>query len=175
MRYSGIVINKLLGMPSNPQPSQFYLIETGGTTRLYLSDSKANLIPLGSFDELNLALTDATELADADEHNVYNNKGATTEIPILLPVPEKNLEYEFVVLDVNGIVVGSLAGEDIYLGNTSADYVTSDEIGSFLRLRAINGTWVAREITGLWNLGDGDIISYGGVPITSFGTVIYKS
>jgi hypothetical protein len=174
MRYSGIVINKLLGLPDNPEPSQFYLVETGGITRLYLSDSKANLIPL-SIDELNIVIDDATALLAADQHNVYNNKHATSEIPALLPTPNKGLEYEFVVLDTNGLVAGSADGSTIYLGTNSGNYATSNAVGSFLRLRAIDGVWIAREITGDWNLVDGNIISYEGIPITAFGEVMYKS
>lgn len=45
-RYSGTVIELVTALPSTPQPNQFYLVESGGVTELYLSDSKANLILL---------------------------------------------------------------------------------------------------------------------------------
>jgi hypothetical protein len=45
-RYSGTVIERVTAVPSNPNPNQFYLVETDGITSLYLSDSKANLVKL---------------------------------------------------------------------------------------------------------------------------------
>lgn len=38
-RLSSVKIEQVIGLPSEPQPNQFYLVESGGTVQLYLSDS----------------------------------------------------------------------------------------------------------------------------------------
>ena len=48
MRYSGVKIEKLTGLPSNPNPNQFYLLEINGIIELYLSSTSSELVLLGT-------------------------------------------------------------------------------------------------------------------------------
>lgn len=62
MKFSSVKIERLLGVPTNPQPNQFYLVEYAGQTEFYLSNSKGELFLLnstagGGMDQLSDDLT----------------------------------------------------------------------------------------------------------------------
>lgn len=74
MIFSGVKIEKLLGIPDIPNPGQFYLVETDALTQFYLSDSKAQL------HLLNVVVSDDAYGSDWD--------GVTDE------APSKNAIYD---------------------------------------------------------------------------------
>jgi hypothetical protein len=180
MIFNGVKIEKLLGLPVSTRPNQFYLIETkDGAVEFYLSDSTGTLHLLneGFTGEIDVNVKDSIGVFPVDDTNVFNNDGATVEVALALPLDADGLEFSFVVLDNSGIVVGLPPGESGYLGDTpipSGGTVNSTSIGSFLCLRSLEGKWVARYMTGVWNTSDLQLITFNGIPVTFMGEILYE-
>jgi hypothetical protein len=148
MIFNGVKIEKLLGLPVSTRPNQFYLIETkDGAVEFYLSDSTGTLHLLneGFTGEIDVNVKDSIGVFPVDDTNVFNNDGATVEVALALPLDADGLEFSFVVLD-----------------------------NSFLCLRSLEGKWVARYMTGVWNTSDLQLITFNGIPVTFMGEILYE-
>ena len=89
MRLSSGKINNLLGVPSNPEPGEFYLIEYSGITQLYFSNTSSELILLNEY---------ATNVTVGDGEIVFGGAGNT-----LLSDPD--FTFASGVLSVDSVLV----------------------------------------------------------------------
>lgn len=158
MIFNGVKIEKLLGMPTTTQPNQFYLIEGADVpTQLYLSDSDGvlHLLNEGFIAGLNINQTVSITLDDTGLNNVYYSIGAAGTVTITLPEAIDGLEYSFAVLSETGLTISVPPDTDVYIGDQLVDscaVISSTVKGSFLCLRAVGSTWIARYLTGQWNI-----------------------
>lgn len=156
LTFSDIKIEKLLSLPDNPVANRFYLVETGGTTKLYLSDSKSNLhlLNTGFVAEKNVNKTDDYSIDTIENRTVFNDAGATKSITFYLPCIVDEQEFSFSVLE-STVRVATTCAEQLYLGDVLIDtneIIESSYPGSFVIFRAIEGKWVARYVTGQWDV-----------------------
>lgn len=175
LTFSDVKIEKLLGLPKEAIPNRFYLVETGGTTEFYLSDSKGNLHLLneGYHRELNINIVSDYNVLATDDRMVFNNIGAGQTVIFYLPIIEDNLEFSFFV-HTDDMRISATGGETMYLGDApvaSNEVLTSTYTGSFICIRAINGMWVARYMTGQWDI---ELITYidGGSETSEYTQII---
>lgn len=156
LRFSDVKIEKLLGLPTVTNPNQFYLIETNGTIEFYLSDSNGNLHLLNSgfVEDRNLNKILDYAISTTDKNAVFNEKNASGVVTFYLPCATDGLEFAFSVHE-GGIRVSAPCIEEMYVGTAvvaTNEIIESTYIGSFIRLRAIEGIWVARYLTGQWDI-----------------------
>lgn len=156
LTFSDVKIEKQLGIPEIVVPNRFYLIETGGTVRFYLSDSKGTLHLLneGYIKDINVNKTSDYSVEIVDENTVFHTINSGNPVMFYLPPPEENFQLSF--FTHNDIVRVSTTGpEQVYLGDVLVDIneaIESAYPGSFICLRAIDGYWVARYLTGQWDV-----------------------
>lgn len=84
---------------------------------------------------------------------VFNNSGAGGSVAFNLPTAAAGLVYCFAVITAQNVVVTASAGDVIYLGSTAssvAGTATSNTIGSFLYLVAIDATNWLGILSGVW-------------------------
>lgn len=88
-----------------------------------------------------------------------NNLGASVMAEYGLPGAAAGLEYEFTVIDADGIKIVPNTGDGIYIDSSYADagssqYISSTTVGSALRVVAISSTvWIVTSYTGTWAVG----------------------
>lgn len=184
LRFSSAKVEKLIGLPTTVKPNQYYLVEFSNSIQLYLSDSKGNLWPLinsGTTNGANINKIIDYIVNQLEIGSVYENSGALTKVTFTLPdiaTASNNEEYSFATIDSRLRVV-STGGARIYMGDvfTGIDgAIESGALGSFVCLRAIAGNWVARYLTGQWDLlslnelvYNGDPLVYNGTPLNYYG------
>ena len=92
----------------------------------------------------------------AESRRLFTNEGATAENHHDLPSAVKDLEYTFVVQDVDGMQINAATGDTIRLAglvSIAAGLIESVTIGSSVTLVAINATeWIATSIVGVWDV-----------------------
>lgn len=181
-RFASSKIEKLIGLPTDVKPNQYYLTEFSGYIQLWLSDTKGNLWPLintGVSNNANINKIAYYVINQLEFGSVYENFGATTKVEIVLPNiadVSDNEEYSFAITDLDGIRILAWGGAKIYLGDEDSlvdGAVESVSVGSFLCLRAVAGNWIARYLTGEWNITDLSLLTHEGVPVTYNGQFIY--
>lgn len=88
---------------------------------------------------------------------LHSNSSATSLAIQNLPAASAGLEFEYYVLDADGIKLVALAGDDIRVIDkvtATGGYIQSTTIGSSVRLVAVdNTTWFALPIQGVWTDG----------------------
>lgn len=154
--FSDVKIEKLLDFPSETLHNRFYLIETGGTVRFYLSDSKGNLHLLneGYSKDINITKTTDYNVLVEEDKAVFSNTGASGDVTFYLPILQEELEFSFHVR-ANTVRVSAVGAEPLYVGDelvASNQVIESAYVGSFICFRAIEGNWVARYLTGQWDV-----------------------
>jgi hypothetical protein len=182
LRFSSSKVEKLLGIPTDIQSNQYYLVESSGFIQLYLSDSKGNLWPLigtGITNGANINKTADYIISQLEFGSVYEINGATGQVNFMLPDIANvtdNEEYSFAVTESTGMLVAASGGAVIYMGDIATGAngaIESAAEGSFVNLRAIAGNWVARYLTGQWDLLDYSALTYDGAYLTYDGNQLY--
>lgn len=174
MRFSGVKIEKLLGMPTTILPNQFYLIETGGGTRFYISDTKSKLHLLNeSPSTIYDGPTGTIILLSTDSGSIITDDNIPSVKNVYLPEALDGVEFEFWVVYGNGLRLYTNDGvELIKIGTAHQDKLKSVTDGSALRLYSYNGHWLARSLVGDWETEE--IVMYLGDTVTYLGdTVTY--
>jgi hypothetical protein len=91
-------------------------------------------------------------LTAAESRKVFTNEGIAEKNFHTLPAAAADIEYRFIVQDVDGMRIVAGTGDTIRLAavvSIAAGFVESTTIGDVLRLVAINATeWIAVEIIG---------------------------
>lgn len=173
MRYSDVKVEKLLAFPKEPQPNQFYLIETRGITRFYLSDTFARLHLLNETPALVIKDVNGLTLVPLDSGSIITDKASIGYQEITLPTATLPMDFEFWCFHGNGIRVStSVEGELIYFEALSGPTIESTTPVSTIKLASYEGHWVVRYFTGAWEftgllLNDLDEIltADGGAPL----------
>lgn len=166
MRLSGIKIEKLLTEPVTPNPNQFYLVESGGVTKYYLSDTKANLILLNDYG-FNVTVGDKEVGFGAPGNTITSDSGFTFDTGVLsvgsvsitddpygagwngsTNVPTKNAIYD----KIEAITVG--AGAVVFTDLTD---VPASYSGEGLKVVRVNSGETALEFVTL--AGGGDMLA----------------
>jgi len=130
------------------------LIATSETSGVVVN-LRGNIItdPSGAFI---FAVTANDTLTAANTGNTYTNEGATALITLTLPTAALGYEFEFIVVDTDGIRVQAAAGDNIRVGSEisgTAQYIQSAKIGSVVKIKAVNSTnWVAVSSMGTWSV-----------------------
>jgi len=96
-------------------------------------------------------------LISGESRKALTNEGTTAKNYHTLPTAAVGLEFMFVVRDTDGLRVTAAANDVIRLSTVvspTAGYVESTDVGSTLRLLAVNSTvWVSTYMTGVWDVG----------------------
>lgn len=168
MRFSGVKIEKLMAIPAAPLPNQFYLVETGGGTKFYISDTESRLHLLNeSPADLYVGPIGTITLTPSDSGSIITDDNSPSVKNVYLPNVADSIEYEFWVVYGNGLRLYTADGTQlIKIGTAHQDKLKSVVDSSALRIYAFNGHWRARSLVGDWETEE--VVTYQDV------TVIYQ-
>lgn len=97
---------------------------------------------------------DPYQITEDQSGSFFTNEGSAAKSYLNLPRAKQDLIFDFVVSDSDGMRIVAESGNTIrmYSDVTPAEgYVESTDIGSTLRIKAINDTeWVVVSSSGLW-------------------------
>jgi hypothetical protein len=95
--------------------------------------------------------TAADTLTAAESGSVHTNAGATEQIAITLPTAAAGLQFTFVPMAAQNLVVTANTGDLLHNGGTTAATLTANAAGEFLDVVAVDAQyWVVRGKEGTW-------------------------
>jgi hypothetical protein len=194
MRLAPPFIEKLLDLPENIEPSQFYLIEDNVSTKFYLSDTDGNLIllndsPSVSIGDQEVAYGGGAGTLSSDATFYFNDSTGTLHVSTAdvddevygvgwngsFEVPTKNALYDKIESIVAGVTTytdeqAQDAVGSILTDSSTIDF-TYDDAGN-----SINASVIQSGLT-LNNIGGVLGTSKGGTNLTSYttGDLLYAS
>ena len=126
---SGTVAYDVSATPSTPSVSPYTIAVTNGSASPY-------------------------QILEAQSGLFFTNEGATEQVYLDLPAAKQDLVFDFIVSDSDGVRITSGSGDTIRLYSDvtpAAGYIESTDIGSTLRIKAVNDTeWVVVSSSGQW-------------------------
>lgn len=117
-----------------------------------------NLTTAGATPNLSLVVpcTASQDVGATDTFMTFTNAGAAGSVTLTLPTPSVGLEYEFVVVAAQSLVVNVDGSVVIAIGellSSAGGTATASSPYSSLRLKCLSSTlWVAIAVTGTWTL-----------------------
>lgn len=126
---AGTVTYDVSATPSTPSVSPYTIAVTNGSAAHY-------------------------QILDSQSGSFFTNEGATEQVYLDLPAAKQDLVFDFIISDSYGVRITSGSGDTIRLYSDvtpAAGYIESTDIGSTLRIKAINDTeWVVVSSSGQW-------------------------
>lgn len=126
---AGTVTYDVSATPSTPSVSPYTIAVTNGSAAPY-------------------------QILDSQSGSFFTNEGATEQVYLDLPAAKQYLVFDFIVSDSDGVRITAGSGDTIRLYSDvtpAAGYIESTDIGSTLRIKAINDTeWVVVSSSGQW-------------------------
>ncbi len=101
--------------------------------------------------------TEAYQVVAADSGKVITNAGAGGSVALTLPEAAAGLEYTFVVMAAQDLVLTPAAGDAINIATSQGDAAetfTANAVGEYVTLVAVDGTnWISVANAGTWTQG----------------------
>lgn len=100
------------------------------------------------------AKTANDSLIAAQSYQTFTNEGAAGSVTLTLPTPVSGLEFTFVVVAAQTLIIDVAGSVVIYVGeipSSAGGSAFSNSPGSTITLKAVSTTvWVATSLVGMW-------------------------